>query len=411
MNSRICIFILLTALIANCGKEADIPSYRSEEIIDNVFTLELSFGDKDLPDEFLLANPSERVVISNNGDIIVTDEKRLKVFDNYGNPKKIIGRPGQGPGEFMRFPIPCVMENGIINVTDLGTGRLSIYNPDYSFIDTKNFKNNALYSNLAEGKGWGELVFNVIYFYSIDDILIFTQSSGGGSGKERKNYHLLLHQHGDKINTIVESLDDNQIYVRWVNYYVYEKGGLVNTILSGRKVAYSETHKDKIFENGVWYYFIHIYDLDTQKRTQIKRPYNPVAFPDSVMHPELKSGYDGNRIISRRITPEGEDAVTYKEVDKIRTKYLEELRFYPAIQETQGLLSDRNLLFAKTYEYVKEKGYVYEIFDIETGSYLRSAYFPFDAVIKDGYAYRILKGSDIFPVVEKYEIDPAVYGK
>ena len=406
------VLILITIGVYHFTKMPPLVSLEDEqEILTDVLTFEFSFGDEKTitKNEFLLANPFERFVIANNGDIIIADEKRLKVFDNYGNPKKIIGRPGQGPGEFMSFPYAYVMENGKICVTD--GGRLSIYNPDYSFIDTKNFKINPLYSNLAEEKGWGRMVFNAIYVYSFDDILISTQSFVSVSDKEVKQYHLILHQQGEEINTIVESLIDNQIYVRWVNYYVYEKGGLVNTILPGRKVAYSETHKDKVLENGTWYYFIHIYDLDTRERTRIKRPYNPVAIPDSVKYPELKKGYDGNRIISWRVTPEGEATVTYKEVDKIRTKYLEELGFYPAIQETQGLLSDGNLIFAKTYEYVEGKGYVFEIFDIETGSYLRSTYFPFDPVIKNGYAYRIGKSEEGFAVVEKYKIDPAVYGK
>ena len=409
MNSRICIFILLTALVANCGKEADMPSYRSEEIIDNVFTLELTFGDKDVPDEFLLANPFSPAV-ADNGDIIVSDESRLKVFDNDGNPKKIIGRPGQGPGEFKGFPGAYVMENGIISVTDFdkSSGRVILYNPDYSFIDTKDFKNNALYKNLAKEKGWGEILFTGMYGYSKDDILVFTQSFSGGIGDERKYYYLTLHQQGENIDTIVESLDENTFNAGKFSVAIFEKGRLVSAILPGRKVAYSETHKDKILENGTWYYFIHIYDLDTQERKQIKRPYNPVAIPDSVIHPPLKEGYDGDRIIGGRVTPEGKITFTAKERDKKRSELLKELGIYPAIQ---GLFSDGNLLFAKTYEYVKGKGYVYEIFDIETGSYLRSAYFPFNAVLKNGYAYRILKGSDIFPVVEKYKVNPAVYGK
>jgi len=407
MNSRICIFILLTALFTYCGKEADISSYRTEEIIDNVFTLELSFGDKDLPDEFLLASPIGPA-IANNGDIIVTDEQRLKVFDNDGNPKQIIGRPGQGPGEFRRFPFACVMENGIISVTD--AGRLSIYNPDYSFIDTKDFDNNALYKNLAEEKGWGNLYFNIIYAYSFDDILIYTQSLGGGRGKERKEYYLLLHQQGEKIDTIVESLNESLIKIGPITWSLIEKGMLGCIILPGHKVAYSETHKDKILENGTWYYLIHIYDLDTQERTRIKRPYNPVAIPDSVIHPELKAGYEGDRVIGGGVTPEGKTTVTRKEMDKKRGEILEELVFYPAIQG-QGIFTDGNLLFAKTYEYVKGKGYVYEIFDIETGSYLRSAYFPFDPVIKNGYAYKRARSEEGFSIIEKYRIDPAVYGK
>ena len=46
--------------------------------LENVLTLELSFGDKNLPDEYLLANPYA-VVVAKNNDIIVFDESRLKI--------------------------------------------------------------------------------------------------------------------------------------------------------------------------------------------------------------------------------------------------------------------------------------------------------------------------------------------
>ncbi|MFC1554431.1 hypothetical protein ACFL7D_07345 [candidate division KSB1 bacterium] len=47
-----------------------------------------------------------------------------------------------------------------------------------------------------------------------------------------------------------------------------------------------------------------------------------------------------------------------------------------------------------------------------SGGYLSS--FKMDFVpdqIREGYVYRIKRGKDIFPVVEKYRLDLVVYGK
>ena len=47
---------MFCALLLNCNPESDVTTSGTEPLTD-VLTLELSFGDKDLPDEYLLANP------------------------------------------------------------------------------------------------------------------------------------------------------------------------------------------------------------------------------------------------------------------------------------------------------------------------------------------------------------------
>jgi hypothetical protein len=71
------------------------PAYAqqtSQKPLENVFTLELSFGDKNLPDEYLLAKPAG-IAVGTDGSIIVVDENKLKVFTGAGKPVKIVGRP------------------------------------------------------------------------------------------------------------------------------------------------------------------------------------------------------------------------------------------------------------------------------------------------------------------------------
>jgi hypothetical protein len=58
--------------------------------------------------------------------------------------------------------------------------------------------------------------------------------------------------------------------------------------------------------------------------------------------------------------------------------------------------------------------YLHNIVDLETGSLINSFYtssFSQFLAIKNGYAYKSVKNKDGYPVIEKYKIDPKVYGK
>ena len=407
MKSTISALLVLALCVFASSTQA---APQSKPILENVFTLELKFGDKDVPDEFLLVRPVVGIGIALNGDIIVSDESKLKVFDTSGKPKKIVGRKGQGPGEFERDPLPIIIENGNICAIDIGRYRYNLFSSNYSLIETKNLQNDPLFNKYAQEKGWGTLFYNFVYPYSREEIYIYTQASDlGRTGEERKNYNVILYQNGEKITTIVESPQEQSILIKNIMPISLPRGVLIQKLMPEKKVVYSETHKDKVFENGKWFYIIYEYNLSTvQRRILIKREYTPVAIPDSIIHPEKKSGYNGDTVVAMARTSEGVVNVTQKEYDQKKTELLKELKVYPGIQ---FLFYDGNLLFVQTYNYEKNKGWLVDIFNSTTGTYLRSAYFPFIPIIKDGYAYRIVRSADEFPYIEKYKIDPAIYGK
>ena len=89
---------LFCAILLNCNSGSDVTTSGTEPLTD-VLTLELSFGDKDLPDEYLLANP-RGIAVNDEGDVFVTDEDRVKVFGDDGKEKAIIGRNGRGQESF-----------------------------------------------------------------------------------------------------------------------------------------------------------------------------------------------------------------------------------------------------------------------------------------------------------------------
>ena len=84
---------------------------QEENVSSGILTLKNSFGDSNVPEEFLLADPTG-IAVLNNGDILVCDELQLKIYNSEGKPKRIVGRRGQGPGEFTACGIPTVSAVG-----------------------------------------------------------------------------------------------------------------------------------------------------------------------------------------------------------------------------------------------------------------------------------------------------------
>ncbi|MFC1554326.1 hypothetical protein ACFL7D_06810 [candidate division KSB1 bacterium] len=409
MKFRYSLLLIASLLIFGCGSEKQI-TLENRKIIENAFTLQLVFGDDDTLGDYLITGSNTQPVAADNGDIIVTDESKLKVFDENGNPKTLVGKPGEGPGEFGRFIFANITENG--NICAANNGRLSIFGPDYSLIETINMKNRQIYKNLTEQNSWGDLYFNSMFAFSPEDIFIFTQSMDRRSVSMGNNYLILLYQNSDNVDVIKKFHQDyiHEFKKGDLSYYVYlmEKGGLTFALLDSKKAAYSQTDVDKIQENERWYYLISIYDLESKETKTIKREYLPVAIPDSVLYPNLRADYNGDQQIARGTNRDGTMTTVYqKDMDEKKTELLKDLKYYPPVE---WLFSDGKYLFVKTYENDPQKGFIADVFDTETNKYLRSVYLPFRVHFKDGYAYKSGK-RDGFPVIEKYKVDPTVYEK
>ena len=368
---RLAFLLLCTAILQiNCGSGSDSDVIRTEPILEDVFTLELSFGADNLPDEYLLAQPSG-IIVTDKGDIIVADETRLKVFDSSGNPKRIIGRPGEGPGEFIKGMLkPSITESGYLTVLSGQLyGKCSLFAPDYTFLSDENLVNSDLRKILLNEYNGNQMFFNGIYYYSPDERIIHLQV--WGSGKQKSNqfhwYWKITYQKDGQLTSIAdyENLGEP----------LHIGGYLLFSLLPDKKIIYTNTRKHKYKEIGSWYYSMFVYDLKNRNQKEIKRKYNPVTIPDAIL----------------------------------RRRKIEGFKIYAPLQR---IITDNYFIFAVTYEYNEGKGYLVDIFNSSSREYLRSAYFPFiPAVIKNGYAYRLKTGSDIFPEVEKYKVNPAVYGR
>ena len=395
---------LLILLFIYCSTETDVATFEQPPLTD-MLTLEMAFGDENVKDEFLLASP-QSMDVSENGDIYVLDEDRVKIFDKKGKEKKIIGRPGQGPGEFETPIYIRLSSSGLLTVEE--DRRFSVFSPDHSFIEKVRWSTNQQYKKLfPDSKN---------LFIDRD----FTTGKAAALSSTQRIVSLPVREMPDNENmdglkgyvTDLLAFDDNSVFkeiarYKKVNYIAYAGidpgfarplppfllGSIKWGILPDNRVVYTHTRFDKnINENG-YTYTLYIVSLKNFEKTTITHKYSPVEILSFNAHPGFEKG--------------SVEAKTYINVLK-EAKYIGTLG---------DLLVDRNYIFAfinkyDFFEIDSKTDYLVDIFDADTGRYLNSAYFPFSpSVIKNGYAYRIKQGKDIFPQVERYKIDPAVYGK
>ena len=389
MKKTMFIGLSLFLMFFNCGADVDVQTVEiPENIIENVFELEMTFGDKDELGDFLLANPM-LMAVANNGDIIVPDDRYLKIFNKNGEPKKIVGDPGQGPGEFSKQIVNILIaDNGYITATsDVRFRTFNIFTPDYSFVEMIRFENNPLIKKLSAEAIDRRFHVESVYSYGPDEFLVNAVWASKTDESTAAFYHI---QNGKSslIKEFKVKVEKNTLQI--FEYY----------LLSNKRILYIDPvlFKEKIGDD--WYYILHIHDLKTHETTQIERQYVPVRIPDSLMvYKEPK--FPPN--VSERLK---------NNIIKSEKENIEELKKKKVYDPIRKVFTDNDLIFVVTNIKVPGKGYVVEIIDADSGEYLHSAFFDFfPPIIKNGYAYRLMSGGNIFPYVEKYRINPAVYGK
>ncbi len=367
---------------------------QENQIITDFLKLRTSFGDKNIPEEFLLAEP-QGLTIMPNGNILVCDECRLKVFDKNGNPVRIVGEKGQGPGEFETVGNPLLTSDGLLSVF-ASYSYYNIFDTELNYL----YRLNPQLENRYKGvfKKFFRLTPKIQYLYTYinSERIILFDSMG-----HKKYQYTIVHETADNIK-VIHSANAN-VYItdeRGKLTYVPRQGNLLMELLPDRRIVYIHTGNDKELDDGDYYYKLTISTYNGESKTTIKNKYNPIEFSDDFI-----------------------DART--EMSSVVGNFLRKFPYYPTLQEIKV---DGNTIFAFTFTTNKNEEILTDIFDAVTGNYLRSAYFPFiPYLIKDGVAYHqkapitvpagmkipdeLKKGNMFFPVIEIYEVDQRIYNK
>jgi len=215
------------------------------------------------------------------------------------------------------------------------------------------------------------------------------------------NHNLLLYEKGDSVYNVVTYHSKYSFRAGVMDGTFLFKGRFQWNVLTNRRIVYADPGNDQSFENNEWTYTLHIFSLDTYERRVIHQKYEPLELTEKQKSDEI-SMFDNypEELISRM-----------REFIEFRKSVFENAKYYDPFRE---ILTDRNFIFVFTFRRDEEKGVLTYVIDADSGKHLSSVYFDtIPDYIRNGYAYILLhSGSrDEFPLIEKYKLDPAVYGK
>lgn len=371
-------------------------------MLTDVLTLEMTIGGENAAqkNEYLLVHPTE-IAVNDKNEIFICDENRIKVYGMNGTEKRIVGNPGSGPGEFeedLRFANIDLSNSGYLII--FIRGKYHIFSPEYKFIEKTSVSKDSKFKELIAS-------LEIKYpFIDGDNFISFNRGELVYSFQYYKNaekpYDILVYHSPDTIIIIANYLRTSYIPVGGLDTPIL--GRLYSAVLSGRRIVYAHAGNDYEIKDKKVNYMIHIYSLDTHMDTVIKHSYNQVEFPDSI--------YDEyNTDFWNKDT----------EMKKRRNAIINTLKTKKCFAPIRSIKTDGNIIFAFSYQTNVKGECLTDLFDANAGDYLRSVFFPewlgysgylFDkSIIKDGYVYRITSSEKEFAKIEKYRIDPKVYGK
>jgi hypothetical protein len=382
--------------------------------LENVFTLELSFGDKNLPDEYLLARPIW-LDINNAGDIYVYDEYKIKVFDKNGKPKTIFGGRGQGPGEFDNiFFSHFLSPENWLSVFDWNSW--SVFSPANKFISKNVFSSSVIFNTLKNDYKISMSANGAVqrlYVLNDKEIIVKGNTATFDNYNEAGEYYdYIIYINRDKIYDIAK--------YRNVDTYLYKSGSLNGSkgynilgrlwleILPGSKIVYTHTQHDVTYINDIAYLTFHVISLVNNTKSDFVIPYKPTIIADSTINK-----FDPSYIEKMaNKSPRTSEIPSYSKAEKeIDTKVFNILKKEKYHRLFTTMRSDGAYLLL---ELSATKNNTKKVINSESGKEVCNFIYPeslYMGQFKNGYGYRLYIPKDGYPVVEKYRIDPRVYGK
>lgn len=391
---------LLLFAIVSCSK-SNIDKQNTTEPFTDVVSFESNIGGEDLPDEYLLMNPFFRSLeVNSDGEILVADENWIKVYNPDGQPITRFGGEGDGPGEFRRGRDLYLSPNGYLTVFGGQFGFTAHYfRPDYSYIERVNYMSTQPFKHILETAGMRADRPEIVYCLGEEERLyiIGAQDVDRENREHREVY--LYYETADSLHVLAHHAQTDGIIGGGI--YMSSLGKLLVSPLPGNRCVFLHTYFDSQHGPDDYTYTLTILDLESFERSEITHTYTPEEF---VWEPfDYSEEYKQQR-------PDQWKQMQERNANALRT-FKEREYSVPIIQ----LVTDNQFIFAFTATNNDSLGVLVDVFDSEVEEYICSAYFPaaYGVQIANMYLYKFneyrLEGD--IPLVEKYRIDPKVYGK
>jgi len=383
--------LLVIVLLLSCDSGEKLPTEALPPLT-SVAMLEMSFGAENVPDEFIIWRIFG-LSVSNLGDICVSQESHVLIFDKNGNPKTILGQQGQGPGDFQRAGSSNVSPTGHLSVSTGMYNRFNIYSPKLDFIKTVNFNINEQYRRFVSEMSRSSLGISEIFAINENDKVVKCKTEITTSESPFFQYDMILYEKYGEIHLLADYNSKSRLRVGSQRGGIPFFGELNCAMLPGNRVAYTHADHDFIIEKNLGYYILNVVSLDNLEVKQIKHKYTPIKITG-----EERESYEKQFSIFGQLEPFIRQASNAK-------------KYHPHVID---IVTDRNFAFVYTMDFHEIDGkreFLVDVFDVDEGKYIRSAYMGTYRKIKDGYAYTDGSNEEDFSEIQKYKLDPALYGK
>ncbi|MFC1554325.1 hypothetical protein ACFL7D_06805 [candidate division KSB1 bacterium] len=405
------ILVLLSAVvICSCTSNTQENFIDPADVLTDVLKLEHIIGGDQDPaelddDRFLLVRlRSAGFGVNEKNDVLLLDENYVKVFDKNGRPKTIFGGSGQGPGEFpVRAYNMWVGPTGFVSVYAVNYNQTAInFSPDFEYINKISFQENEEIKTIIGKYNIFDDRQKEIYPINDTDMLIIIEAD---DRKDRSNitcYKSFIYKKGNKYSEIFTSENPGRVSAESISMTNRDLGNIYVNPLDSKKVLIVNSLEDIHVENNKYSYVLTVMDIESNKKKTISHRYLPIVFED----------YEPKRSQTVHPDPETEKRLndSYWEASKISSERMKKMKYKAPII---NILTDNNYIFVFNQNTNEKEEILTDVFDADTEKFLNSTYFSFmPAAIKNGFAYKYNWSSrNGFPSVEKFKIDPAVYGK
>ncbi|MFC1477601.1 hypothetical protein ACFL6L_03935 [candidate division KSB1 bacterium] len=390
-------FLIIIALIYSCGSAEKSGETTAQNVLEDVLTLELSFGAENLPDVYLLAKP-RHLAVNDAGDIYILDEWKIKTYDSMGQPMKIFGGYGQGPGEFSKIAQNIEFTHeGLFWVRE---GQyLNIFSQEHDLIEKRLLYSDATLQSICND--FGVYIDQRSWIIPLNEheliVLTSTVSMSTYQISEKGAFNYLFYVNSDKIKVLAKYKEISTVITLKggggsFTHLGNEIGKLIVALLPDNKIVYVNTAIDVEIKGEVSVLTLHIVDLENFEEREIFYQYTPEKIPLT----EIEKYETRGRSHDQKIV-----------------KLLKDRMYLPPLYRltTDGkYIILCNLLRNETGEITEEE--ICTFIDSENGDVLQTAIFPYLwGKYKNGYYYNLRTSAEEFPVLEKYRVDPAVYEK